>query len=392
MSKEEINDVDFDNMFSEETVEGGDRKNVFTSPPDASVLDELDNEEESEEEKTDVDLDNLNNDEEEEEEEEKTIDSSPMLKAVSNLVEKGLIKVFIDDEGNPEKDLTEYTSEDFEELISRNIEDAVTGASQAAPVELFKRLPKSVQDVVVFSLNGAKESDLTSMFSQLSKVQETLDLDPTKKEDAIRIVREYHQMEGILSNEDIEDDITALEDRDTLTNYAEKYKKRLDEKQAIILKKRLADQDLIKKQELQNEHKKIQNVVTVLKSPDISGIVLDNDTKQNLFTGLAEKRFQSLNGEQVNELQYLLEQKQYGENPDMASVVLALAILKDPSLILNSLETKIRKEVSINAQEKIKDANRKIATHVPVSKTQVSSQNVVKKSGLKRNSVFSLGK
>jgi hypothetical protein len=379
-------------MFSEETVEGGDRKNVFTSPPDASVLDELDNEEESEEEKTDVDLDNLNNDEEEEEEEEKTIDSSPMLKAVSNLVEKGLIKVFIDDEGNPEKDLTEYTSEDFEELISRNIEDAVTGASQAAPVELFKRLPKSVQDVVVFSLNGAKESDLTSMFSQLSKVQETLDLDPTKKEDAIRIVREYHQMEGILSNEDIEDDITALEDRDTLTNYAEKYKKRLDEKQAIILKKRLADQDLIKKQELQNEHKKIQNVVTVLKSPDISGIVLDNDTKQNLFTGLAEKRFQSLNGEQVNELQYLLEQKQYGENPDMASVVLALAILKDPSLILNSLETKIRKEVSINAQEKIKDANRKIATHVPVSKTQVSSQNVVKKSGLKRNSVFSLGK
>jgi hypothetical protein len=48
----------------------------------------------------------------------------------------------LDDQGNPEKPISEMTPAEIKALISENLNSVAAQAAEAAPVELFKALPK----------------------------------------------------------------------------------------------------------------------------------------------------------------------------------------------------------------------------------------------------------
>lgn len=169
-----------------------------------------------------------------------TLSKDAMIEATKSLIEDGTLQAFDDD-----KALEDYTLADFKELIQANISSQVSSAAQNAPVELFKQLPEEVQAAVHYALNGGQ--DTKSIFAQLAKVQETFDLDISNEKDQESIIRQWYQASQTFDSiEEIEDEINILKDRGDLQKFAERYKPKLDAKQAEVVEKRLKEQQALK--------------------------------------------------------------------------------------------------------------------------------------------------
>lgn len=388
--KDLISDKEFDSMFG-----GGSSPttNAFSLGQPKDPIAELDKEDDepgdddpnnppARTEDAEEILDSLDNSEEEEEDE--PVIPGTFVEGIQELVDKGLIQLFVNEDGTLEKELSEYTKEDIVEMLEQNFNRHIEMTAETAPLQVFKGLPQSVQDVVLFAMNGGKdEKSLKNIFLQLAQVQDTLELNPTKLEDARKIVRQFHQAEGILSAEQIEDEIRDLEDREKIIDYATKRKEVLDAKQAAILKGKLAEQENKKKNKIALDKQYADSVGSVLKNETVSDINFDLEHRKELYLGLVEKRYQNENGEAVNELQHLLHEKQFGENKDMSAVVLAYSILKDPKAVINALETKLRKEITSGVTKEIKDGNkRQIGSGTPASASTPPASK--KQPGVKR--------
>lgn len=174
-----------------------------------------------------------------------SLSKDALIEAATSLIEEGVLQAFDDD-----KPLSDYTVNDFKELITANIENQVSTTAQNAPVELFQTLPEEVQAVVSYALNGG--SDLKTVFGQLAKAQETFDLDVENTNDQEVIVRQWLNSLDVDSAEEIEDEINMLKDRGDLEKYALRYKPKLDAKQAEIIQQRLDDQ---RKRNIENKSK-----------------------------------------------------------------------------------------------------------------------------------------
>jgi hypothetical protein len=247
-----------------------------------------------------------------------------LVEATQSLIDEGVLQGFDDD-----KPLTEYTVNDFKELIQANIENQVSTTAQNAPVELFQTLPEEVQAVVSYALNGG--SDLKTVFGQLAKAQETFDLDIENENDQETIIRQWLNSLNVDTPEEIEDEINLLKDRGDLQKYAERYKPKLDAKQAEIIQKRLDDQKSaeIRKQE---QSKKYQTTVfNALNTTELNGIPLTPKVQNMLYYGLIDKsKYQDSKGRPTNALGYYLEQHQFGEKTNPGLVAEALWLLADP--------------------------------------------------------------
>lgn len=391
-----ISDNEFDAMFAEGKP-AADKNSAFSVKGPTDVIAEMDNEEEEEEEEDVIDgeagkdvLDSLNNDDDDDTDDAPVTGS--LIEGIQELVTKGTLHLFVNEDGTLEKELSEYTKEDIAELLEQNINRHVESVAEKAPLEVFKTLPQSVQDVVLFSMNGGAEPDLKNIFAQLAHVQQTLELNPADVNDARNIVRQYHQAEGILSVDQIEDEIRSLEDREKLTEYATKHKERLDAQQAKILQAKLADQEKKKQQKASIDKQHAAAIISVMKKETISDFTLDLAHRKELFIGLTEKRYQDERGEAVNELQHLLHEKQYGENKDLDSVVLAYSILKDPKALISAIETKLRKEITSGVVKDIKDGNKRTLGSGTPPNTSVPPAGKKPQIGVKRKqpTVFSV--
>lgn len=247
-----------------------------------------------------------------------------MVEATTRLIEKGVLQPF-----NDGKALADYTVDDFEELIQLNIDSQNQEVAQNAPVELFKQLPQDVQAVVHYALNNGQ--DMKSLFSQLAKSQETFDLDVSVEADQESIARQYLDLSGFGTMEEIEDEVNVLKDRGDLAKYAERYKPKLDARQADVIEKRLKDQQAAKNRKIDMEKKYHDVVYNTLNSSSLNGIPLNNKIQTMLYYGLTDStKYQDSKGNATNALGFLLEQHQFGENANPSLVAEALWLLADP--------------------------------------------------------------
>lgn len=301
-----------------------------------------------------TDNSNGENEEEEEEEEEEQVLGS-FTEALDSLVSDGVLKVWLDDQGNPEKPISEMTPTEIKVLISENLNSVAAQAAEDAPVELFKALPKEVQDVVIYSLQGGK--DVTQLFQQLAQVNETLSLNPEDEKDGITIIRQHLKQEGILDDAAIESEIQSIQDREQVTKYAKTYKEILDKRQAAILEKRLADQAAADRQRIEKEVTFRKNLETSLKDVKDDILIKDPKLMQAIYIGLTEKNYQNSKGKPTNELGYLLEQTQFGEKQNLRLLSKVLYLLKDEQAFMNDIKTELAKGITSKTVEKIKTGN-----------------------------------
>jgi hypothetical protein len=255
-----------------------------------------------------------------------------MIEAATRLIDKGVLQPF--DDG---KALTDYTVDDFEELIQANIDSQTKEVAQNAPVQLFQQLPEEVQAVIHYALNGGQ--DIKSVFSQLAKAQETFDLDIKNEQDQETIARQYLNLSGFGTVEEIEDEINVLKDRGDLQKYAERYKPKLDARQAEVIEKRLKDQQSAQARKIEMEKKYHDVVYNTLNSNNLNGIPLNNKVQTMLYYGLTDSnKYQDAKGNPTNALGYLLEQHQFGEKANPSLVAEALWLLADPENYRNSVK------------------------------------------------------
>jgi len=268
---------------------------------------------------------------------EKTESVNMMVEAANRLVKKGVLQLF--DDG---KDVEKYTIDDFEELIEANISSHVGRTAEHAPIEIFKQLPEEVQAVIHYAMNGGH--DMKSLFGQLAKTQETFDLNIDNEEDQETIARQYLNATDFGTMEEIEDEINDLKDRNGLAKYAERYKPKLDAKQADVIEKRLKTQQAAQDRKVQME-KNYQDVVyNVLNSNTLNGIPLNNKIQTMLYYGLTDStKYQDAKGNSTNALGFLLEQHQFGAKANPSLVAEALWLLADPDHYRNSV-----KQIGIN--------------------------------------------
>jgi hypothetical protein len=255
-----------------------------------------------------------------------------MIEAATRLIDKGVLQPF--DDG---KALADYTVDDFEELIQANIDSQTSEVAQNAPVQLFQQLPEEVQAVIHYALNGGQ--DIKSVFSQLAKAQEIFDLDVTNENDQENIARQYLNVTGFGSVEEIEDEINVLKDRGDLAKYAERYKPKLDARQAEVIERRLKDQQTAQVRKVDMEKKYHDVVYNTLNSNNLNGIPLNNKVQTMLYYGLTDtNKYQDTKGNPTNALGYLLEQHQFGEKANPSLVAEALWLLADPINYRNSVK------------------------------------------------------
>jgi hypothetical protein len=314
---DEIDDEDTDSLKDPEVA-----KHVVASIVDTPLLDE----------NNDDDSDDDNGQTEKNQGGRPRLVKDAMVEAANRLIEKGVLQPF--DDG---KDIKDYTVDDFEELIQANIDSQTNEVATNAPVQLFKQLPEEVQAVVHYALNGGQ--DIKSVFSQLARAQETFDLDVTKEDDQEVIARQYLNLSGFGSAEEIEDEINVLKDRGDLSKYAERYKPKLDAQQAQVIEKRLQDQQLAQSRKADMEKKYHDVVYNTLNSNSLNGIPLNNKVQTMLYYGLTDNsKYQDAKGNPTNALGYLLEQHQFGEKANPSLVAEALWLLADPVQYRNSIK------------------------------------------------------
>ena len=255
-----------------------------------------------------------------------------MIEAATRLIDKGVLQPF--DDG---KALTDYTVDDFEELIQANIDSQTSEVAQNAPVQLFQQLPEEVQAVIHYALNGGQ--DIKSVFSQLARAQETFDLDVSNEQDQESIARQYLNLTGFGSTEEIEDEVNVLKDRGDLQKYAERYKPKLDARQAEVIEKRLKDQQSAQARKNDMEKRYHDVVYNTLNNNNLNGIPLNNKVQTMLYYGLTDAtKYQDSKGNATNALGYLLEQHQFGEKANPSLVAEALWLLADPVNYRNSVK------------------------------------------------------
>lgn len=358
-SSAQVQEVDFDNLdallgLSDSVVTTAEApKTVFSDlKPDLSFMDDdLDGEklkdapEDVVKAVTDQILDeDLNNDDADDDDAQVNKGGRPklvkdaMVEAANRLIEKGVLAPF--DDG---KALADYTVDDFEELIQANIESKITTVAQEAPIELFKTLPEDVQAVVKYALDGGQ--DTKAVFNQLAKVHETFELDVDVEEDQESIIRQWYNALGTYDTiEELEDEINLIKDRGDLKKYAERYKPKLDAKQADIVQEKLKEQQQAKVRKEKAREQYSNTVIKTLQTANLNGIPLNEKVQNMLYYGLTDStRYQTAEGKPTNALGFLLEQHQFGANPNFSLVAEALWLLADPQNYKDSIKKTVEK-------------------------------------------------
>jgi hypothetical protein len=248
-----------------------------------------------------------------------------MEETLTKLIANKSIELFSD-----QQDISSYTNDDMVELIEANMKKQVEATAKSAPLEVFKRLDPKVQDIIAFELNGGK--DVASLLKVAAQSQEVKELSLDKEKDQERIVREWLRASNVMNEEEIEEEITSIIDRGDLVKKATQFKPKLDDKQSLIVKKKLDDQEKAKERAEIAQEKWSETIFQNLNKPTLNGIPLSNKIQTMLFHGLTDDTtYQDRNGNPTNALVHHIEEYQYGENADPSVLLEALWLMANPA-------------------------------------------------------------
>lgn len=256
------------------------------------------------------------------------------------MIDDGMLIPFEDD-----KDISEYSAKDFQELIQANIEEKERQLREQTPKEFFEALPEELQYAAEYVANGG--TDLKGLFQALAQTEESRSLDPTVEQDQEVIVREYLSATGFGDADEIQEEIDSYKDIGRLEQLANKFKPKLDKMQEKIVQQKVAEQEKRKAMQAEAANKYMENVYETLKVGELNGIKLDKKTQASLYQGLVEPNYQSVSGRQTNMLGHLLEKYQYVE-PNHELIAEALWLLSDR----DGYHSKIKEGAKAEAVEK----------------------------------------
>jgi hypothetical protein len=250
------------------------------------------------------------------------LDKSGMAQLAQTLIEENMILPFDED-----KQMEDYTLDDFKELFKVNFEEKERQIREQTPAEFFQSLPPELQYAAKYVADGGQ--DLKSLFSHLARAEETRSLDPTSERGQESIVREYLQATNFGTAEDIQEEIETWKDLDKLEEKALKFKPKLDAMEAQILQRQLAEQEQRKRQKEEASHRYMESVYTTLDSGEINGIKLNPKVQNMLYSGLIQPNYPSISGQNTNLFGHLIEKYQFVE-PRHDLIAEALWLLADP--------------------------------------------------------------
>jgi hypothetical protein len=250
------------------------------------------------------------------------IEKSGLVEVFSKLIEDQMLIPFDD-----EKDMSEYTLKDWEELLQANFEEREKAVREQTPKQFFEALPEELQYAAEYVANGG--TDLKGLFSALAASEEIRTLDPTDEMDQEDIVRTYLRATNFGDDAEISEEIESWKDLGKLEQQANKFKPKLDKMQQQILERKLVEQEQMKVQQQAAAEAYMDSVYKSLEPAEINGIKLDKKTQSMLYAGLIQPNYPSISGKNTNLLGHLLEKYQFVE-PRHDLIAEALWLLSDP--------------------------------------------------------------
>jgi hypothetical protein len=236
-----------------------------------------------------------------------------------------------DDYDESKQSLDDYLSslseKDVDELWEANISNMKQEVASQTPQQFFENLPEELQYAAKYVADGG--TDLKGLFSVLSRVEEMRELNPEQENDQEAIVRSYLQATNFGDADEIEEEVTNWKDLGQLEKKAKQFKPKLDMMQEEIVQSKLAEQEMIKRQQEEASQMYVQNVFEALRPGEIGGIKLDKKVQSYLYNGLVQPQYPSINGSPTNLLGHLLEKYQYVE-PRYDLIAEALWLLSNP--------------------------------------------------------------
>ena len=243
-----------------------------------------------------------------------------------------------------DKDLSDYSAKDFEELIQANLDQTANDVRRETPAQFFQSLPEELQIAAKYVADGGQ--DMKGLFRALSHVEESYQRNIKDEKDQVHIIREYLGATGYGTDSEIDEEIEIWKDLGKLETQAGKFKPKLDKMQEKVVAAKLQEQTMKKKQQEQASQNYMANVYNTLKSGKIGDIKVDKKTQSLIYNGLVNPAYPSISGENTNLLGHLLEKYQFVE-PNYSLVSEALWLLADP----NGYKSQIMKKGQTQAVE-----------------------------------------
>ena len=266
--------------------------------------------------------------------------TASMVETLKGLIKKGKIVPFDDD-----KKIEDYDAKDVEELIEANFADKESKIRKQVPMEFFDSLPEELKVAAKYVADGG--TDMKGLFRALGQAEEVLSMDAADPNNHEEIVRQFLTNTGFGTDEEIDEEITGLKDREELEKKAGQFKPKLDKMQEAVIGKKLAEQEHRQAQQAAAAKEYVGSIYKTLEPGELNGIKVDRKTQELLYSGLVQARYPSINGRSTNLLGHLLEKFQYVE-PDHGRVAEALWLLADP----DSYKAKLMEKGKTTAVEK----------------------------------------
>lgn len=297
------------------------------------------------------------------------VDKSGMVEVFTKLIEDEMIIPFDDD-----KDMSEYSLKDWQELLQANFEERERKVKEQTPQEFYEALPEELQYAAEYVANGG--TDLKGLFGALAASEEIRSLDPTDEMDQEEIVRSYLRATNFGDDNDISEEIETWKDLGKLETQANKFKPKLDKMQQQVVERQLAEQEQMKMQQQQAAEQYMDSVYKALEPGEINGMKLDKKTQSMLYAGLVQPNYPSISGKNTNLLGHLLEKYQFVE-PQHDLIAEALWLLSDPDGYRNKIMSQGKNKSVENTVRQLKtEQSSRIASAVPEEKESKPSRKL----------------
>jgi hypothetical protein len=342
-----------DSIITPTAEEAEDAKpNIFSSrKQDLTFLDKGDDQEEGSEEKKEeakqvikeLDKEFLNQPDDEEETSKSKggrprTEKSGLVEFLKKRIESNEMFAF-DDYDEKKESLDDYLGKlgekDIEDLWKANIDNMKQEVASQTPQQFFESLPEELQYAAKYVSDGG--NDLKGLFQALAQTEEVRSLDPVDDNDQELIIRSYLQATQFGTPEEIEEELETWKDLGVLEKKAKQFKPKLDQMQEQIVQAKIQEQEYKQQQQQQAAEDYMQHVFEALSPGEINGLKLDKKTQAQLYSGLVQPQYPSINGRPTNLLGHLLEKYQFVE-PNYSLIAEALWLLSDPDSYRSELK------------------------------------------------------
>ena len=251
-----------------------------------------------------------------------SLDKGGMAQLAKSLIDDKIILPFDED-----KDLNDYTLDDYKELFKVNIQEKEKAIMDSTPKEFFQSLPNELQYAAKYVADGGQ--DLKGLFKALAASEETKSFSIENESGQEAVVRQYLQASDFGNEEEIQEQLESWKDLEKLEAKAGQFKPKLDAMQDQVVKRQIQEQENKRKQQENASLQYAESIYGVLEKGELNGLKLNKKTQGMLYSGLIQPNYPSVSGQNTNLFGHLIEKHQFVE-PNHGLIAEALWLLADP--------------------------------------------------------------